>query len=97
MGDSASRFRTMTAVDKPLLVPTALQSPASDFTEHSCELRSAESSEANLSLRVDIHAAGIDRSAHAGQYEVGHKVGLIEDVFMGPSGEVSPAMLEAQL
>jgi hypothetical protein len=46
---------------------------------------------------MDVHAARIHGSADAVEYEVGHKIRLIENIYVSPGGEVSPPMLKAQL
>src|SRR6267143_1793904 len=97
LDDSASRLRAMTAVDKPLLVPTASQRPASHFTEHPRKVRPPESAEANLRPRVAVHAAWVRRRSDGVKYKERHEISLVEHIRVGPGGEVSPAMLEAQL
>src|SRR6267142_3912768 len=97
LDDSAPRLRAMTAVDKPLLVPTASQRPSSHVAEHPRKGRPPESAEANLRPRVAVHAAWVRRRSDGVKYKERHEIPLIEHVRVGPGGEVSPAMLEAQL
>src|SRR5947209_4080935 len=84
----------MTAVDKPLLVPTASQDPVSHSTEHPRKVRPGERAEVDLGLRAVCTCclAWVRRRADGVKYKERHEILLIEHVRVGPGGEVSSTM-----
>src|SRR5262249_15443162 len=75
-------------VDDPLVEPRGLERSCGHFGEGPRDVRPAKSSEGFFRPRTDVGVARVRRRAYPRQDEEGHKVCLIEHVYVGVGGEI---------
>src|SRR4051794_26644284 len=95
--NSATRLRTMTQMDHPLVVPDHIQGTCRHLSEGGREVRTAKRTETILSFRLCVRVPRILWGAYRAKHKQCREVRLVKDINVSVGREISSVAQETLL